>query len=131
MAAAVADYRPRELSATKLKKAASTTTLELVKNPDLLGEIGAARRGAEPVLVGFALETGTDGEVLAYAERKLAEKRVDLIVANAAESALEGDSTRAALVRATGSSDFMVSSKRELAARILDEVAQLLRKGSQ
>jgi phosphopantothenoylcysteine decarboxylase/phosphopantothenate--cysteine ligase len=131
MAAAVADYRPRELSATKLKKSASTATLELVKNPDLLGELGAARHDSAPVLVGFALETGTDGEVLAYAQRKLAEKRVDLIVANAAESALEGDTTRAALVRATGSSDFIASSKRELAERILDEVAQLLQGGTQ
>jgi phosphopantothenoylcysteine decarboxylase/phosphopantothenate--cysteine ligase len=60
MAAAVADHRPTEISATKLKKKGDErVTLELVKNPDLLAEIGAARRGRRPVLVGFATTMST------------------------------------------------------------------------
>lgn len=126
MAAAVADYRPTETRATKVKKDAKTFTLELTRNPDILAEIGSARVRPDPLLVGFALETGTDDEVLSYAHRKLEEKRVDLVVANRAQESLDRDDNRVALVAAVAPSiDLWIhSSKAELAERILDWMAK-------
>jgi len=128
MSAAVADYRPRDVSATKIKKPESqsegeTSTLDLVKNPDILAGLGRARGEARrPVLVGFAVETGDDDEVVANARKKLARKRVDLVVANAAGDAFGGDDNRAALVTADRVDRLPTMSKRELADRILDAV---------
>jgi phosphopantothenoylcysteine decarboxylase/phosphopantothenate--cysteine ligase len=126
MAAAVADFRPDAPSATKIKKGILPPAIALVQNPDLLAEIGAGRSGGRPVLVGFALETGADDEVLAYATKKLAQKRVDLVVANAAHESLGHAESRVALVDASGASPFVAGAKEALADRILDRVAALL-----
>ncbi len=127
MAAAVADFRATETSAMKMKKdAAGAPTIALTKNPDLLAAIGARRTGKKPVLVGFALETGDDAAVLAYAQAKLAAKKVDLVVANAAHESLGHATNRVAFVRPAGVEPFTVGAKDALADRILDEVAKLL-----
>ncbi len=80
-AAAVADYRPEAASDRKLKKedlpASGRLTLELVQNPDILAEI--SRDKGSRIVVGFAAESH---DVLAAAQRKLARKGCDLIVAN-------------------------------------------------
>ncbi len=77
-AAAVADYRPAAAAAQKIKKGeAAELLLKLVKNPDILAELGSLKGGR--VLVGFAAETA---DLLANAGRKLREKNLDLIVAN-------------------------------------------------
>jgi phosphopantothenoylcysteine decarboxylase/phosphopantothenate--cysteine ligase len=127
MAAAVADYAPAETSATKIKKSGARTTLELVKTPDLLAEIGAARRGAKPVLVGFAVETGGPEALEGYARRKLVEKRVDLVVANAAADSFGREDNRALLVRAGESESLPVMSKAALADVLLERVRRLWR----
>src|SRR5262249_50045267 len=62
MCAAVGDFRAEHVAKEKLKRGEDGLTLRLVQNPDVLSEIGAARRGERPVLVGFAVETGTDAE---------------------------------------------------------------------
>ena len=81
MAAAVADHRPVERLWTKRKKS-DVRTLELVANPDVLAELGQARRPGQ-VLVGFAAETGdASGSVLDHARAKLARKGCDLLVVN-------------------------------------------------
>ena len=98
MCAAVADYRPRQRSAAKLKRSAAEITLELVPNPDLLAEIGAARVGSRPFLLGFAVETEVGERLVAAGRAKLSKKRVDAIVANAADDALGTEDTRAILV---------------------------------
>ncbi len=122
MCAAVADYRPAQVSAAKEKKGADRISIALVKNPDLLGEIGARRTALDrPVLVGFAVES-TGDQLLAYARRKLVDKKVDLIVANGAETAFAGDTNRAWLVDEQGDRDLGTLAKRELADLILDEV---------
>jgi phosphopantothenoylcysteine decarboxylase/phosphopantothenate--cysteine ligase len=157
MAAAVADHRPVAVAATKIKKNDAKAVIELVKNPDLIGEIGAARAAAangatklRPVLVGFAVETAAgrpDGEsaLIAYARRKLEEKRVDLVVCNdAAESFGQDDNTIALVGRARqtrqasqareprrdggeGASAFLPrASKSVLADAVLSEVLALL-----
>lgn len=78
MTAAVADYRPEEFSQKKVKKNLSDTLLvRLVRNPDILAELGEKKK--EQFLVGFAAETE---ELLTNAKAKLTEKNLDLIVAN-------------------------------------------------
>ena len=76
--AAVADYRPRDYSPVKQKKADGDVGLTLVRTIDILKTLSARRQPGQ-VVVGFAAET-TDVE--AYAQKKLVEKRLDWIVAN-------------------------------------------------
>jgi phosphopantothenoylcysteine decarboxylase/phosphopantothenate--cysteine ligase len=125
MAAAVADYRPLASSDVKLKKQGDRETLALVKNPDLLAEIGASRSGRRPVLVGFALETSRGEALVAYARRKLSEKRVDLVVANHADDAFGRDDNRATLVTAAAVEELGTLSKAALADVVLDRIRNL------
>ena len=78
-AAAVSDYRPRDCAVQKIKKGAESLSLELVKNPDILAELGSTIEGSPSVLVGFAAETE---DLIANAEKKLKSKNLDMIVAN-------------------------------------------------
>jgi phosphopantothenoylcysteine decarboxylase/phosphopantothenate--cysteine ligase len=119
MAAAVADYRPRAASATKLQRS-GPTTLELEPNPDLLSEIGLRRQSQRPVLVGFALETDTDSRIVERAREKLLKKRVDLVVANPAGESLERDDIRVFLVDAERAQALSTLSKSDAADHILD-----------
>jgi len=123
MAAAVGDWRPHEVSTDKSKKGASSTlTLELVKNPDLLATVGARRRGARPVLVGFAVETS---DLVSYAKKKRVEKKVDLVVGNLAAHGFGGDDDEVVIV-GENSERPMRGSKRAIADGILDEVVSRL-----
>lgn len=118
MAAAVADYRPKHRAARKIKKGGALA-LELVRNPDILADVGAKRMQRPTVLVGFALET----EALEQSARdKLVRKAADLIVANEASVGLGGDSNRATLVDASSATALPEMSKRALADQILDRV---------
>jgi phosphopantothenoylcysteine decarboxylase/phosphopantothenate--cysteine ligase len=127
MAAAVADYRPKQPEAQKIKKGGSIE-LELVRNPDILADVGAKRAQQPSVLVGFALET----ENLEQAARdKLKQKAADLIVANEASAALGGETNRAMLVDNTSATRLPEMSKRALADQILDRVRTLLSNPSQ
>lgn len=106
-AAAVADYRPIDAAADKIKKSAEALQLALERTPDILSELAAQAR--RPLLVGFAAETR---DVETYARDKLARKRLDLIAANevgegrgfeTADNALvvfAADGTRTPLARA-------------------------------
>jgi phosphopantothenoylcysteine decarboxylase/phosphopantothenate--cysteine ligase len=126
MAAAVADYRPVQRRAQKIKKGGSLK-LELERNPDILADVGAKRAQRPSVLVGFALET----ENLEQAARdKLERKGADLIVANEAHAGLGGDTNRATLVDATSATPLPEMSKRALADQILDRVRNLLKNPS-
>jgi phosphopantothenoylcysteine decarboxylase/phosphopantothenate--cysteine ligase len=84
--AAVADYRPVQPAAQKIKKQSATMTLELVRNPDILATI--AQRKPKPYCVGFAAETEN---LASYAKAKLAEKNLDMIFANEATSTFGQD----------------------------------------
>ena len=127
MAAAVADYRPAETSAVKLKKEGEVASIALVRNPDLLAGIGAAR-GAKrrPVLVGFALETKTGDDLVAYARGKLQAKKCDFVVANEAKTALGTEENRATIVSATGADPFDAMDKGALGDLILDRAREWL-----
>ncbi len=126
MTAAVADYRPAQVSASKEKKGNDRAAIELVKNADILAAIGAKRNGrATPVLVGFAVESAGE-QLLVYARRKLIDKKVDVIVANPAETAFAGDTNEAWLVDASGDTALGTLSKSGVAERIVDEVVKRL-----
>ena len=84
MAAAIADYRPADVSETKLKKDASDAgmTLELVRNPDILAGLGHAPHDGT-LLVGFAAETESDDDkLIALGRAKREAKEADLLVVN-------------------------------------------------
>ncbi len=119
MSAAVADYRPAEFSNEKLKKGGVDLSIPLVRNPDILAELGAARAGSRPMLVGFAVET-TD--VVRYARDKLVRKKVDLVVANEAKVGFGGDDNQATLVTRDSETALPAMPKLDLADRILDRV---------
>jgi phosphopantothenoylcysteine decarboxylase/phosphopantothenate--cysteine ligase len=91
MAAAVADFRPAEVAADKIKRDVSPQapqpTISLVANPDILAGLVQAREDGEldarSVIVGFAAETGdATSDALEHARAKLARKAVDLLVLN-------------------------------------------------
>jgi phosphopantothenoylcysteine decarboxylase/phosphopantothenate--cysteine ligase len=122
MAAAVADYRPSKQQAQKIKKGGNLA-LELVRNPDILADVGSKRVQRPTVLVGFALET----ENLEQAARdKLRRKAADLIVANEASAGLGRETNRATLVDAASATALPEMSKHALADQILDRIRALL-----
>ncbi len=131
MAAAVADYRAAERATHKRKKRdlGSNTSLQLVRNPDILGELGQARseRGVKrPLLVGFAAETE---RVVEEAKAKLTGKRCDLVVANDVTQPDAGfavDTNRVILVEAGGARELALASKDEISHAILDRVLEML-----
>ncbi len=130
MSAAVGDYRPAQVRQGKMKRSEDPVSIELVPNPDLLAEIGARRTGCRPLLVGFAVETGTDDEIIAYARGKLDRKRVDMVVANAAADGLGGETNRVSIVEPGGEERLPEMSKRAVADRILDRVRNRLDLGA-
>jgi phosphopantothenoylcysteine decarboxylase/phosphopantothenate--cysteine ligase len=134
MAAAVADFRPVAPSAKKLKRSeiGYAPSIALDANPDILAELGAARKargGRRPLLVGFAAETH---DVVDYARAKLAQKGVDLIVANDVTEPGAGfavDTNRVVLVEPGGDTPLPAGAKTLVAHGILDRVVALLSGG--
>jgi len=127
MAAAVGDFRPAELATTKLARGAEPLSLTLIPNPDILAELGERRGQSGPLLVGFALETGTEAEFLERARQKRDRKRVDLIVANHAAESMGLDTNRVFVIDAGGPPSLLSGSKDEVANGLLDLVAERLR----
>jgi phosphopantothenoylcysteine decarboxylase/phosphopantothenate--cysteine ligase len=128
MAAAVADYMPEGGGASgKIEKSDGPMHLTLVRTPDILAELGAARKGAaRPVLVGFAAESG---DPVARGRAKLTRKGVDLIVANDVsqpDSGFDSDDNAATIIDASGDEVFPTGPKTALASRILDRAERLL-----
>jgi phosphopantothenoylcysteine decarboxylase/phosphopantothenate--cysteine ligase len=131
MAAAVADYRPAEVAATKRKKT-DTLDVAFVQNPDILRELVAARRPGQ-VLVGFAAETGdAEADVLTHARAKLERKGCDLLVVNEVgdeghPTGFEGEHNAATVLGADGSAtEIPLGSKDALADAVWDLVVHRL-----
>ena len=127
MAAAPADFRPASYRSSKIKKTDGGTapTLELVTNPDIAAELGAAKRPGQ-VLVAFAAETE---DALAAGRAKLVRKRADLIVVNEVGEHLGfGTDDNAATVLGADGSVTEVGSrpKEELADAVWDLTVPLL-----
>jgi phosphopantothenoylcysteine decarboxylase/phosphopantothenate--cysteine ligase len=124
MAAAVADYRPAEFSPKKLKKEKNNVTITMVKNPDILAEMG--KRKGTTFLVGFAAETEN---LLANAQQKLQTKNIDLIIANDVTqpgAGFETDTNIVTLLCRNGKSEKLPQMSKEfLAHKILDKIKTL------
>jgi len=123
-AAAVADYRPAESAAGKIKRTGEDLTLHLTPNTDILATV--ARKKGQRLVVGFAAETDRVAE---NARKKLREKNADLIVANdvTAEGAGFDVDTNVVTLFSRDGRDLPLPklTKREVAHRILDEVVRL------
>lgn len=125
MAAAVADYQPARREAHKIAKTADSLTLTLTRTPDILAEIGAWRAqhgGDRPAIVGFAAETQ---DTVARAQRKLAAKGADLIVANDIlqdGAGFEVDTNIVTLIGPDSSEPLPIQSKVSIAGLILDRI---------
>ena len=125
MAAAVADFRPNAAAPNKLKKHDGVPEIVLEPTPDILAGLGAAKPAGQ-VLVGFAAETD---DLLANAERKLAAKRLDLIVANdvGAPATGFGHDTNAVTILAPGAEPQVVplADKRTIAESVIDRIVSI------
>lgn len=122
MAAAVADYRPRQASEQKIKKGAEQLTINLTRTTDILGAL-AERDLPNLVRVGFAAETEN---LQANAEDKRRRKRLHLIVANDAASSIGADDSVITLLDDVGSETLDRLPKAQAARRIVDRVVGLL-----
>jgi phosphopantothenoylcysteine decarboxylase / phosphopantothenate---cysteine ligase len=131
MAAAVADFRPAEVSETKIKKKGDDDAplVRLVRNPDILHELVQERSasGGSQLIVGFAAETGdADGGVLEHARAKLARKGCDLLVVNhvGIGRVFGQDETSVVILSGDGADpQSAAGSKADVAAAVIDRVA--------
>jgi phosphopantothenoylcysteine decarboxylase/phosphopantothenate--cysteine ligase len=118
MAAAVADFRPKRISSTKLKKSFGTPEIVLEPTDDILAELGRKKR-PDQIVIGFAAETGDPG---AEAARKLEDKNADFIVANNVlepGSGFSTDTNRVTLVGKDSTTEFEIASKTQVADKVL------------
>ncbi|MBA4812026.1 MAG: bifunctional phosphopantothenoylcysteine decarboxylase/phosphopantothenate--cysteine ligase CoaBC [Acidimicrobiales bacterium] len=126
MAAAVADFRPLDVSDSKIKKDGGPPKLVLEATVDILSDLGSSKLPGQ-VVVGFAAETD---ELVAHASAKLERKNVDVIVANdvsAPEVGFAHETNEVTILEADGCLRHVsLRSKREIADEVLDTVAQIL-----
>jgi len=116
MAAAVADYRPAQVSEQKIKKLPGDLVLKLERTEDILAALGAAKPSGQ-TLIGFAAETE---ELLAHAREKLQRKNLDWICANTVESGFGTATNAVTLLGRDGETIALPSApKEELARQIL------------
>ncbi len=123
--AAVADYRPEKKALEKIKKSEKEITLKLVKNPDILKEIG--KQKGNRIIVGFAAETEN---VVENARKKLIEKNIDLMVVNDVsnkEIAFQSDYNQCTLIFRNGNFiELPKAKKEEVADDILDAIKSIM-----
>jgi phosphopantothenoylcysteine decarboxylase/phosphopantothenate--cysteine ligase len=122
MAAAVADYQPKNIAEAKIKKTAPSLTLELVRTPDIITEVKG-----DFIKVGFAAESE---DVVTNAKQKLEKKGFDFIVANDITSNDSGfgvDTNKVTIIDQKGKVENLpLLTKREVAEKILDKVVKLI-----
>lgn len=123
MCAAVADYKPVEYSATKLKRSDDEMTLQLTPNRDIAAALGAMKRAGQCV-AGFALETDDEN---AHAREKLRKKNLDFVVLNSLRHEGAGfrcDTNRVTIIGCDGScQDYPCKPKSEVAGDIVAYMA--------
>lgn len=124
MAAAVADYRPAEVSKEKIKKKDSSLELSLEKTDDILKYLGEHKNPGQ-LLCGFAMETQN---LLRNAREKLVNKHLDMIVANSlkvAGAGFAGDTNVVTLITDKEEQPLELMTKDEVAVRILDKLLSM------
>ena len=129
-AAAVADFRPSVVKASKIKKDEAETSLKLVRNPDILKILGKQKRKNQ-LLVGFAAETQNSVE---NAKKKLKEKNLDMLVLNDVSQAGAGfdhDTNIVRLLYRSGAEEQLdLMPKEKVADVILDRVKEMRKKSN-
>jgi len=125
MAAAVADYTPIEVGASKIKKTSGELFIELKKTKDILKILGK-KKSPNQILVGFALETNNERE---YALGKLKNKNADMVVMNSLNDKGAGfgtDTNKITIFDKSGKEfNYDLMSKKEVAKNIVDTIIQL------
>ena len=125
MAAAVADYTPVKVAATKVKKNSDELVIELKKTKDILKSLGE-NKSSKQVLVGFALETNNERE---YALKKLKSKNADMVVMNSLNDRGAGfgtDTNKITIFDKSGKEfNYELMSKKATAKNIVDTIIQL------
>ena len=123
-AAAVADYRPMTISPSKIKKGADSLVIELVRNPDIIAEIG--KKKGNRLLIGFAMESEN---LLENAREKLTKKNMDMIVANDLTQEGAGFRTDTNIIKILdcqgGLEELPLMDKKDVANHILDRIRAL------
>jgi len=120
MCAAVADYKPAKVSATKIKKRAANFSLELVRTRDIVASLSPQDR--KFLVVGFAAETN---DVEKNARRKLQEKKLDIVVANdvsAADAGMEADENEVTILFRDGEKKRISRASKKSVARELVKI---------
>lgn len=120
-AAAVADYRPAQISSQKIKKKEGDSTLELCRTQDILGWLGGHRKPGQ-FLCGFSMETEN---LIENSRTKLARKQVDMIAANhlfTPGAGFQTDTNVLTLITKSGEIPLPQMTKEEAANRLLDEI---------
>jgi phosphopantothenoylcysteine decarboxylase/phosphopantothenate--cysteine ligase len=124
MAAAVSDYKPSHYSKSKIKKSGDKISLQLIKNDDILAELGKDKNNR--ILVGFAVET--DNEI-ASASDKLRNKNLDMIIVNNPNqegAAFQFDTNQVTIINRTGEEkNLSLMSKFDVSLYIMDEISAL------
>ncbi|TDP74144.1 bifunctional phosphopantothenoylcysteine decarboxylase/phosphopantothenate--cysteine ligase CoaBC [Roseateles toxinivorans] len=123
--AAVADWRPAELSEHKIKKNGSklAPTFELTENPDILAAVARLPAGQRPFCVGFAAESQ---DLVKHAREKLVRKNVELVVGNLGPATFGRDDNTLVLVDAQGQRELATADKLSLARELVREIAARL-----
>ena len=130
-AAAISDYRPEVVSATKIKKTRAHLELKLERTDDILAQVSRGRRNGQ-LIIGFAAETDN---VIENAREKLKAKSLDAIIANdvsQSEIGFESENNAGVILVRDNSEpvELPLMSKLNAAHRILDEVVKLRRSES-
>lgn len=126
-AAAVADYRPKEIADEKVKKSDDQMTIELERTEDILGFLGAHKRAGQ-FLCGFSMETEN---MIENSRKKLTKKNLDLIVANNLKKQGAGFGTDTNIVTLLSKEDTIelpIMSKAEVAGQLLDYIMKHMSK---
>jgi phosphopantothenoylcysteine decarboxylase/phosphopantothenate--cysteine ligase len=118
LCAAVADYKPAEVSPVKIKKCAAPISLELIPTRDILHSLGR-RQNRKFLLVGFAAETD---HLEANATKKMREKNCDIIVANDAHIAMETDENEVLILFCDGETKKISRAPKKFLARELVKI---------
>ena len=124
MAAAVADYRPKNVSCEKIKKSTDDSAIELTRTDDILMAMGQHKGGR--VLCGFSMETEN---VLENSRKKLKKKNLDMIVVNNLRTEGAGfgtDTNVVTIITCEGEYDLPKASKHEVSKKILDRITQMM-----
>ena len=122
-AAAVADFRPKQIAQDKLKKADGMESIPLEPTRDILKSLGQRKKGQ--FICGFSMETQNMNE---NSRKKLESKNLDMIVCNNLKvegAGFQGDTNVVTIIDKTNTTELGIMSKTEVADKILDRIAEL------